>query len=139
MLRKKSIARNIDIKRSIILNEALNENCCIDKFNKSNCLRRLQKAMCTIYQTGIALCKHVFWQIIEVLWMLFWMEWYASFHLGVNISPGKRTSYLHMIFNSMSIIAERPKHSLQIKAGSLREKWDHQNINGLAEEINLNI
>lgn len=44
-----------------------------------------------------------------------------------------------MIFNSMSIIAERPKHSLQIKAGNLQEKLDNQNINGLAEEMNLYI
>lgn len=71
--------------------------------------------------------------------MLFWVEWCASLHLGVNISPGKRTSYLRAIFNNMSIIAERPKHSLQIKAVSLQEKLNNQNINGLAEEMNLNI
>lgn len=71
--------------------------------------------------------------------MLFWVEWYASLHLGVNISPGKSTSYLHAIFNNMSITAEKPKHSLQIKAVSFQKKLSNQNINGLAEEMNLNI
>lgn len=66
--------------------------------------------------------------------MLFWMEWCASLHPGVNISSGKNTNYLHAVFNIMSIIAERPKHSLQIKARSLQEKLNHQNINGWAEK-----
>lgn len=39
----------------------------------------------------------------------------------------------------MSITAEKPKHSLQIKAVSFQEKLSNQNINGLAEEMNLNI
>lgn len=67
------------------------------------------------------------------------MESYASLHPGVNISPGKRTSNPHAIFNTVGVIAERPKHSLQIKAGSLQEKLNYQNINGLAEEMSLNI
>lgn len=35
----------------VILSEALNENCSIDKLNKSNRLRTIQKATCTNYQS----------------------------------------------------------------------------------------
>lgn len=65
---EQNIGKNIDIiiKKSVILNEALNENCSIDKLNKSNCIRRIQKAMCTIYQDKIALHKCVLTNYFEV-------------------------------------------------------------------------
>lgn len=65
---EQNIGKNIDIiiKKSVILNEALNENCSIDKLNKNNCIRRIQKAMCTIYQDKIALHKCVLTNYFEV-------------------------------------------------------------------------
>lgn len=50
----------------------------------------------------------------------------------------KGPSNLHAIFDNMNIIAERLKHNLKIKSGSLQEKLNNEKINGLAEGKNLN-
>lgn len=50
----------------------------------------------------------------------------------------KGLNNLYAIFNNMNIIAERPKHNLNFKSGSLQEKLNNQKINRLAEGKILN-
>jgi len=50
----------------------------------------------------------------------------------------KGPSNLHAIVDNMNIITERLKLNLKFKSGSLQEKLNNQQINGLAGGKNLN-
>lgn len=104
----------------IFLNEALNENCSIDKLNKSKRLRTIQKAMCTNYQSEI-----VFYKCFD---KLFSNEHYECFLELINVQTfieeliyhlEKGSGIVYTALYSKNVTAEILKNNLKIKSRGL--------------------